>query len=509
MSKKRYKIAPLPVLEHDAAGIDVGASEVFVAVPADRDPEPVRSFETFTVDLERLADWLQRCRIRTVAMESTGVFWIPLYQILEKRGIQVLLVNAQHVKNVPGRKTDVQDCQWLQHLHAVGLLRGSFRPDDEICALRSLWRHRDNLIQLATIHLQHMQKSLDQMNLQIHHVISDLSGTTGLAIMDAILDGERDPRRLAQLRDWRIKANEETIVKSLVGDYREEHLYVLRQSLECYRKYQSMIQDLDLEVKHRMARLPSKVDPLQKPLGKERNPRKTPRRTEPVELRRELYRAFGVDLTQVPGINPLTAQVLLTEVGPNLGRFPTAAAFSSWLRLSPEPRISGGQVLSSRTRPTKNRAALALRLAAHALHKSQTFLGDYFRRLKARLGAPAAITAVAHKLARIVYHLITTQQEYDVTVFQDQERRISGPGTSHCRPQTKEIMRAGKRTRLSTGTRRICSLGEPDSASPAGFEYALLLFCRSSGFQPTANCVLTVCLSPAGKGIRELGPRSH
>jgi transposase len=423
MAKKRSKTAELPVLEPDAAGIDIGATAVFVAVPADRDPEPVRSFRTFTEDLEGLADWLEHCRIRTVAMESTGVFWIPLFQILEKRKIQVLLVNAQHVKNVPGRKTDVEDCQWLQHLHAVGLLRGSFRPDDEICAIRSLWRHRDSLIQLATVHLQHMQKALDQMNLQIHHVISDLSGTTGLAIVDAILAGERDPHRLAKLRDWRIKASEETIVKSLVGDYREEHLFVLRQSLEGYRTYQRMIETLDVEVKRRLSGLPSKVDPQERPLGKERNPRKTPRRTEPLELRRELYRAFGVDLTQVPGINPLTAQVLLTEVGTSLARFPTPAAFCSWLRLCPEPRISGGQVLSSKTRPTKNRAALALRLAAQALHRSQTFLGDYFRRMKARLGAPSAITAVAHKLARIVYHLIRTQQEYDASVFQEQEHR--------------------------------------------------------------------------------------
>ena len=423
MSKRRPKSYQLPVLEPNAAGIDIGATSVFVAVPGDRDPDPIRSFATFTADLETLADWLQRCRIETVAMESTGVFWIPLFQILEKRKIQVLLVNAQHVKNVPGRKTDVEDCQWLQHLHAVGLLRGSFRPDDEICAIRSLWRHRDNLIQLATVHLQHMQKCLDQMNLQIHHVISDLSGTTGLAIVDAILAGERDPVRLAQLRDWRIKASEETIVKSLVGDYREEHLFVLRQSLEGYRRYQKMIEDLDGEVKRRVAQLPSKVDPHEKPLGKERNPRKTPRRTEPLELRQELYRAFGVDLTQVPGINALTAQVLLTEVGTSLERFPTAAAFCSWLRLCPEPRISGGQVLSCKTRPTKNRLALAFRLAAQALHRSQTFLGDYLRRMKARLGAPAAITAVAHKLARIVYHLITTRQEYNATIFEEHERR--------------------------------------------------------------------------------------
>lgn len=439
MAKKRSKAAELPVLEPDAAGIDIGATEVFVAVPADRDPEPIRSFETFTEDLESLADWLEHCRIRTVAMESTGVFWIPLFQILEKRNIQVQLVNARHVKNVPGRKTDVEDCQWLQHLHAVGLLRGSFRPDDEICAIRSLWRHRDNLIQLATVHLQHMQKALDQMNLQIHHVISDLAGATGLAIVDAILAGERDPHRLSKLRDWRIKASEATIVKSLVGDYRDEHIFVLRQSLEGYRSYQKMIGNLDIEVKRRMARLPSRVDPVERPLRKERNPRKTPRRTEPSELRSELYRAFGVDLTQVPGINPLTAQVLLTEVGTNLARFPTAAAFCSWLRLCPEPRISGGQVLSSKTRPTKNRAALGLRLAAQALHRSQTFLGDYFRRMKARLGAPSAITAVAHKLARIVYHLIRNQQEYDASIFQEQERRTQDRKRRRLHAQAHEL----------------------------------------------------------------------
>jgi len=439
MLRERRKAAQLPVIEPHAAGIDIGATEVFVAVPADRDPEPIRSFATFTVELEKLADWLEQCRIRTVAMESTGVFWIPLFQILETRGLEVCLVNARHLKSVPGRKTDVEDCQWIQHLHSVGLLRGSFRPNEEICALRSLWRHRDNLIQLATVHLQHMQKALDQMNVQIHHVISDLSGTTGLAIVEAILAGERDPHRLAELRDWRIKASEETIMKSLVGDYREEHLCVLRQSLECYRNYQRLIQELDVEVKRRMTQLPAKVDPAVRPLSEARNPRKTPRRTEPLDLRTELYRAFGVDLTQVPGINPLTAQVLLTEVGPSLARFPTPAAFCSWLRLCPEPRISGGQVLSSKTRPTKNRAALALRLAAQALHRSQNYLGDYLRKMKARLGAPKAITAVAHKLARIIYHMISRQQEYDATVFHEQERRAADKKQNRLRIQAREM----------------------------------------------------------------------
>jgi transposase len=438
--KKRSKVASLPIIETNAAGIDIGATQIFVAVPADRDVESVRCFDTFTADLERLADWLEQCQIRTVAMESTGVYWIPRFQILEKRKIEACLVNAQHLKNVPGRKkTDVEDCQWIQHLHSVGLLRGSFRPKQEICAIRSLWRHRDNLIQLATVHLQHMQKALDQMNLQIHHVISDLAGTTGLAIVDAILAGERDLEKLAQLRDWRIRANQETIVKSLVGDYREEHLFTLRQSLQSYRHYQRLIQEIDAQVKQMMRRLPGRVDIGEKPLPKEKNPRKTPWRNEPPQLREDLYRTFGVDLTQIPGINTLTAQMLLTEIGPDLSRFPTVAAFCSWLRLCPEPKISGGKVLSSKTRPTKNRAALALRMAAQGLHRSQTFLGEYFRRMKARLGTPKALTAAAHKLARIVYHMITTRQEYDTTVFQDLERRVQDRKRMRLRAQAREL----------------------------------------------------------------------
>jgi len=438
MSKQRNKVVSLPVIEPDAAGIDVGATEIFVAVPNDRAPEPIRCFPTFTVDLERLADWLQQCQIRTVAMESTGVYWIPLFQILEKRKIDVRLVNAHHVKNVPGRKTDVSDCQWIQHLHSVGLLRGSFRPDDEICALRSLWRHRDNLIQLATLHLQHMQKALDQMNLQLHHVISDLAGTTGLAIMDAILAGERNPQKLAQLRNCHIQASEETIMKSLVGDYRKEHLFTLRQSLKSYRHYQELIQEVDLQVKQMLQCLPSKTAVGEKPPKGEKI-RRTPWRNEPPQLRNDLYRAFGVDLTEVPGINSLTAQMLLTEIGPNLSRFPTAAAFCSWLRLCPNPKISGGQVLSSRTQPTKNRVALALRMATQGLHRSDSFLGDYFRRMKARMGAPKAMTATAHKLARIVYHMVTTQQEYDATVFQLQEQRRRLQKSARLHAQAREL----------------------------------------------------------------------
>jgi transposase len=440
MGKQHNKLVSLPVIEPSAAGIDIGATEIYVAVPADRDAEPIRSFPTFTADLERLADWLEQCQIRTVAMESTGVYWIPLFQILEKRKIEVRLVNAHHVKNVPGRKTDVSDCQWIQHLHSVGLLRGSFRPDDEICAIRSLWRHRDNLIQLTTLHLQHMQKALDQMNLQIHHVISDLDGTTGLAIMDAILAGERDPLKLAQLRHPRIRASEETIVKSLVGDYREEHLFTLRQSLQAYRYYQELIEEVDRRVKQMMQRLPSKAAEGEKPpTGSKPRARKVPWRNEPPQLRDDLYRAFGVDLTEVPGINSLTAQVLLTEIGPSLDRFPTVAAFCSWLRLCPNPKISGGHVLSSRTRPTKNRAALALRLATQSLHRSDSCLGDYFRRMKARMGTPKAMTATAHKLARIVYHMLTSQQPYDTTIFQNQEERRTLQKSLRLRTQARDL----------------------------------------------------------------------
>jgi transposase len=234
-SKKRCE--ELPILHPHAAGIDVSASELFVAVSADRDPQPIRSFPTFTRDLNALADWLQQCGIRSVAMESTSVYWIPVYQILESRGLEVCLVNAQHVKNVPGRKTDVSDCQWLQYLHSVGLLRASFRPPGFICAIRSLWRHRSSLIQMAAEHVLHMQKALDQMNLQIHRVLSDITGISGLRILDAILAGEQDPVTLARLCHGGVKSSEDTIAKSLEGDYRPEHLFALRQSLAAFHYY--------------------------------------------------------------------------------------------------------------------------------------------------------------------------------------------------------------------------------------------------------------------------------
>lgn len=411
----------LHCLQPNAAGVDVGATEIYISVPPDRDPECVRSFPTFTADLHEAADWLQSCGIDTVAMESTGVYWIPFFQLLEARGLKVFLVNARHVKNVPGRKTDVEDCQWLQYLHTVGLLRASFRPEQAVCNVRSILRHRDSLVQMASVHIQHMQKALDQMNLQLHHVISDITGATGTAIIDAILQGERDPYKLAGLRNDRIKATAETIAKALVGDYRREHLFTLRQSRDAYRSYQQLIAACDVEIQGYLAVFESKVDPAAFPLAKPKD-RHKPRRNEiRFDLRTELYRVFGVDLTQIPGVNTLTAHTLLAEVGPDVSKFHNAGAFSSWLGLCPDNRISGGKVLSVQTRQVKNRVAGALRMASQSLHRSRSYLGDYYRRMRAKMGSPKAITAAAHKLARIIFHLLSTRQAYDETVFSQYE----------------------------------------------------------------------------------------
>jgi transposase len=427
MPRKRVnknKKVTLPLLNPDAAGIDIGATEIYVAVPADRDAEPVRMFATFTQDLNELADWLQQCRVRTVAMESTGVYWIPLMQILEIRGLEVYLVNAKHVKNVPGRRTDVSDCQWLQYLHSVGLLRASFRPAQDICAVRSLLRHRASLVDMAICHVQHMQKALDQMNLQLHHVISDITGTTGLAILDAILDGNRDVQALAALRDPRIKASHETIAKSLVGDYRQEHLFTLQQSVGLYREYQRRIAACEEEMQRLMKGLGTKADPAILPTAKDSVKKcKVMPPARAMALREEAYRILGVDLTTIPGISVLHVQCILAELGGDVSKFRSAGAFSSWMGLCPDNDISGGKVLWSGTRKVKNRIAVTLRMAAQSLQQSESALGVFYRRMRAKLGAPKAITAAAHKLARIVFHMLTTREPYDESVFAKAEQK--------------------------------------------------------------------------------------
>ena len=453
MARKSKKNKPagraeLPVMRPDAAGIDVGSTSVHVAVPGDRDPEPVRTFEVFTPDLHTLADWLVKCGVKTVAMESTSVYWIPLFQILEARDIDVCLVNARHVKNVPGRKTDVSDCQWLQYLHSVGLLRASFRPEQAVCAVRTLLRHRESLVQMAGTHVHHMQKALDQMNLQIHHVISDITGVTGLAILDAVLEGERDPDKLAKLRNQRIKASGETIAKSLVGDYRVELLFTLRQSLKGYRACEAMIADCDAETHRMLVEIESKNEPPPTPEPGvvpdkaapdrpfnltsewERIPgvdlTKVPDKAapdRPFNLTAELERILGVDLTKVPGLGPLNVQVIVGEVSGDLSKFRSAAAFASWLGLCPANDVSGGRVLKTGTRKVNNRAAKALRLAAQTLYRSKTPLGDFYRRMRAKLGGPKAVTAAAHKLARLIYRLVTTGKAYDESTFAKQQER--------------------------------------------------------------------------------------
>ncbi|MCA1793053.1 MAG: IS110 family transposase [Desulfobacteraceae bacterium] len=413
------EIEPLHTLQPDAAGIDIGATEIYVAVPKDRDNEHVRCFSTFTEDLHNASQWLKKCRIKSVAMESTGIYWIPIFQILETHGFDVVLVNAHHVKNVPGRKTDVQDCQWIQYLHSVGLLRGSFRPGQDICAVRSLLRHRDNLIKTASIHVQHMQKSLTQMNIQFHNVISDITGVTGLSIIDAIVAGQRDLDQLAGLRDPRIKASKEKIRKSLEGDYRSEHIFTLNQALQTYRHYQKMIKACDIEIEKNLNEFDSRIVPEQPalPSGK-----KKPRGNAPdFDLRHHMHRLLGTDLTLVDGIDVNTAHTIFTEIGPDLSCFPAPEYFCSWLGLCPTNKISGGKILSSKTKPGSNRVAQKLRMAAQSLLRSQSYLGKFYRRLRARLGAPKAITATAHKLARIIYHLIKNQKSFDQSIFMKEQ----------------------------------------------------------------------------------------
>ena len=400
----------LSQLNLNAAGIDVGATSHYVAVPADRAEPPVQEFEAFTADLYRLANWLAECGVETVVMESTGVYWIPLFGVLEERGFQVMLVDPRRIKNVPGRKTDVRDCQWLQQLHTYGLLSGAFRPDGEVRRLRSYLRQRAMLVEYASHHVQHMQKALTQMNVKLHHVISDITGKTGMDIMEAIVGGERDARKLARRRDPRIKADEKTIAKSLQGHWREEHIFELAQAVELYRFYQDKIAECDREIEAQLERFEdhSHGDPPAAKSGRRRSKGNAPR----FDVWTHLYRMTGVDLTRIDGVDGFTALKVISEIGTDMTKWPSAKHFASWLGLSPNNRITGGKVISSKTKPSASRAAAALRLAANALHRSDSALGAFLRRKKAQLGAPKAITATAHKLARLIYTMLRDGQEY-------------------------------------------------------------------------------------------------
>lgn len=417
MTQSNRKIQPkvvvnaLEQLHPHAAGVDIGAQEMYVAVPPDSDPEPVRVFATFTADLHQLADWLKECGIQTVAMEATGVYWIPLYEILEARGFAVCLVNARHLKNVSGRKTDVLDCQWIQQLHTYGLLSSSFRPPEQIVAIRSLVRHREMLVQYRAAHIQHMQKALTVMNLRLTNVLSDISGVTGLKIIRAIVAGERDPQVLARFRDERCAKSEAEIAKSLEGHYKREQLFALQQALELFDIYEQQIQKCDAELEA----LYHQFDPPQDagtppPPVKRRKRRKN---QAYFALAPALYQMTGgVDLTQIDGIDELTLQKVLCETGTDMSRWPTVKHFTSWLHLCPNNQITGGKVRHAGTQPTTNRASTALRVAAQSLERNQSALGAFYRRIRARKGGPSAITATAHKLARIIYYMLKDQTPY-------------------------------------------------------------------------------------------------
>lgn len=401
----------LQVMHPKAAGIDVGNEEHWVAVPPNLDPEPVRSFGCFTKDLQEMADWLVRIGIETVAMQSTGVYWIALYDILSERGIRVFVVNAADTKNLPGRKTDIQECQWLWKLHSYGLLRNSFRPEEEILVMRTYWRQRQQHIGDASRCIQHMQKALTQMNVQLANVISDISGTTGQAILRAIVGGERDPQKLAELRDPRVKASQARVAKSLEGNWRAELVFVLRQELESYQTFQTKIAECDQQLHRHYQTMEAKADPKLLPQVP-RDKRAHGNIPTGFDLREELYRATGVDLTAIDAINVLTAQTLISEVGFDMNRFSTESHFVSFLDLSPRNKISGGKVVGRDKRKTKNRAGLALRLAAGTLLESDTYLGAQYRRLRTKLGAPKARKAMANKLARIVYRMLKYGEKY-------------------------------------------------------------------------------------------------
>lgn len=400
----------LEIIHPDSAGIDVGSREMWVAIPADREGETVRRFGMFTDDLEAIRDWLRSERITTVAMESTGVYWIPLYDVLSSAGVEVCLVNPRELKSVPGRKSDLKDCQWLQELHAFGLLRASFRPDDQACQVRSLVRQRQELIDSAARQVQLMQKAMIQMNVRLTEVVADITGKTGMGIIRAILAGERSPKTLVD-RDSRCKHDVDTFRRALVGTWRSEHLLALSQAVTLWDTYQRLIDETEAAIKGAVDARPIPAKEGDADDG-ERTPRRKSKSDYKVDIVASWKQTSDVDLTEIDGISDSTASIIMAEVGLNIDRFATPGRFASWLGLCPAHDISGGKVLRRRTRSCANRVSKALRLAAQAVGRTETALGAFFRRIAARAGKPVAITATAHKLARIVWTMLTKGAPY-------------------------------------------------------------------------------------------------
>ena len=432
-SQRSRERALLEKVHLNAAGIDVGAATHWVAVPEDRDENPVRSFGVFTSDLIALCEWLKRCQIETIAMESTRVYWIPLFQVLERNGFEVRLVNASHAKNVPGRKTDVKDCQWLQQLHTFGMLRGSFRPEGKMCVVRRYLRLRDTLSKDCNSLVQRMQKALTEMRIQIHRVISDITGVTGMSILRAILAGERDSIKLAQMRHPQIKSSAQDIAKALEGDYCQEHLFALQTALELYDSYQFKIMECDQHAEKALGAFEAKVRVSAPDLSRLRSAQK---RQEALQ-RHQLEEMTGADLTKLPGLDLLAVQRIVSEIGLDMSRWPSEKHFCAWLNVA--PRISGGKILSSKPRKNANRAAAALRLAAQSAMQSKTAIGAFIRRIKSRLGAPTAINAGAHKLARLLYRMLKFGKAYVETGQQAYEKLFKERAVRNLQRRAREL----------------------------------------------------------------------
>jgi transposase len=421
-----------PINEH-AAGIDVGADRHFVAVPSTASQHPVREFGVFTKDLYAIADWLRACGVRSVVMESTGVYWVPLFEVLDQRGFEVKLVDARKVKNVSGRKSDVLDCQWLQQLESYGLLSGAYRPADAIVVLRGYVRQRSMLVRSAATHIQHMAKALQQMNVRLDLVVSDITGQTGMRIITAIVDGERDTTKLAAMRDPRCKASVDEIASALEGTYRQEHMFELKQAVELFEVYREKIAECEREIERYLGSLDSSRDDDPPPLGGRKA------ETMSFSVREHAWRLTGVDLFQIKGLNSETVLRIISEVGVDLGAFPSEKHFASWLCLSPNRRVSGGKVLSSRSKASSNRAAAAFRQAAVSVQRSHSELGAYYRRMKAKKGPACATTATAHKIARIYYSLVTKGGMYEDAGAEAYEQRERERALAGLRKRAKAL----------------------------------------------------------------------
>ncbi len=427
-TKKNSKkfVEPVQIVYPNAAGLDIGSREIMVAIPPDREGETVRGFGTYTPDLKELANWLSQNNVTHVAMESTGVYWIPIFELLEERGFEVIVVNARQAKHPPGRKSDVQDCQWIQRLHCYGMLSGSFRPGADMCTLRAYLRHRDNLIEDRAKHILYMQKALVQMNLQLGQALSDLTGKTGLEILRAIVAGEHDPHELAKLRNGRCEHSQEDLIKALTGHYRKEHLFVLKQALEMFDSFTQRLLECDKEIEQLLNEIKPETPDDFPPLPPDPKPNSHSKNAPNYDARASMYELAKVDLTAISGMNESLVQKILSEVGTDMSRFPTVKHFCSWLGLAPHNAISGGRVLYSHTLKNRNRAGQAFRLAAQAVARGKTIYSEFYRRVRARSGSKEAIVATAHKLARTFYFMLVRKTPFnllDLETYLDAQRK--------------------------------------------------------------------------------------